>query len=133
YTGAGDATPEDITHEVQWLVDTDDITGVTLYWSLEGYPTVNSPDVDGHAVSHPVIDGTLAVDATTVAPIDTVVRVEYTPLADPTPTPTPTPSSSPAPAQLPLTGGTGSIWFAVIAGLLIGVGIVAVRRRNALG
>ncbi|MDR2372815.1 MAG: PKD domain-containing protein [Bifidobacteriaceae bacterium] len=133
YTGAGEATPQDVAHEVLWNADTDDVTGVTLYWSADGYPEVASPDVVGHDVSHPVVDGTEAVDATAVAPLDSVVVVQYQPLDEPAPTPTPTPTPTEAAAtSLPLTGPGAPGWIALAA--LLGVlGGWALRRMGRLG
>ncbi|MDR1634232.1 MAG: VWA domain-containing protein [Bifidobacteriaceae bacterium] len=149
YTGAGNATPTPVTDDVLWHVDTDDVTGETAYWSSEGYPAVQSPDVDGHAVDRELVAGTNPVARTSVPPADQVEHVAYRPLAAPGPTPTPTPTptpaptpapaspSSPAPAptstdpgELPFTGSPGLAGMVVAAGLLISLGVALIRNRR---
>ncbi|MDR0625945.1 MAG: PKD domain-containing protein [Bifidobacteriaceae bacterium] len=137
YVGAGSATPETIVQEVVWIVDTDDVTGETVYRSTEGYPDVISPEVDGHVVSQPLVEGTPAVDATAVPPSDSRVTVMYRPVADrapslfPGPSPSLSPSASPSPGSstLPLTGPVG-LTAIMLAGLACGLVGLALRRAR---
>jgi hypothetical protein len=133
YVGAGGDTPGPVGQEVLWHVDVDDVTGVALYWSDEGYPEVVSPDVEGHVVDRELVGATRAVRATTEPPRDTVELVEYAPVAQPAP-PTPTPTPTPS-VGLPVTGPIGLSWMTVAAACLIGLGTVlagahATRRRR---
>ncbi|MDR2566119.1 MAG: PKD domain-containing protein [Bifidobacteriaceae bacterium] len=134
YTGAGDSTPEPVEQEVLWYADTDDVTGVTVYWSSEGYPEVATPDVDGHTPDRDLVEGTGPVGQTTLPPTDTVELVEYEPAQEPEPTPTPTPTPSgsapPAPPALPITGPGGAAGVAALAALLLGLGAALVRARQ---
>jgi hypothetical protein len=152
YTGAGVSTPGPVDQEVLWFVDTDDVTGVSVYWSSEGYPEVPTPGVEGHVPDRDLVEGTGPVGSTTVPPTDTVEVVEYEPAGQPEPTPTPTPSSSPSsggpgpvpsqsaspPPALPITGPGGAGGLAAAAALLLGLGAALAhagrtRRHRAMG
>jgi PKD repeat protein len=104
YTGAGNGTPQPVVQEVLWFVDADDVTGVTVYWSSEGYPAVATPQVEGHTPDRDVVAGTGPVGSTTVLPVDVVEVVEYEPAQEPEPTPTPT--ATPSPTPTPSTPGS---------------------------
>jgi PKD repeat protein len=140
YGGAGEGTPEPVVQEVLWYADTDDVTGVTLYWSAEGYPQVESPAVDGHVADRPLVAATDPAAATGVPPVDFVELVAYQPLAGPPPaTATPaasTPRATATPSSaLPLTGASGALATLVVALIVIAGGLaihLAARRRTAL-
>ncbi|MDR2453056.1 MAG: VWA domain-containing protein, partial [Bifidobacteriaceae bacterium] len=136
YTGAGEATPDEVVHEVVWYADTDEATGETLYWSTEGYPEVASPDVDGHTVSHPVVGSTAPVGASRLRPEDTEVVVHYTPQDSSTPalttTATPVPAAA-APvatssASLPVSGPVVDLRWMVWLALAVTAGGLWLRR-----
>jgi LPXTG-motif cell wall-anchored protein len=132
YTGADDATPEQVVQDMVWQVDLDHVTGVTTYSVLRGYPPADSPAVSGYTPSTPVVPGTTLTGPITVPPTDSVVTVTYMTIVNGPPIPDPgtgtgpgvgtapatgTGGSTSSTAQLPLTGSQGA-WFVALAALL---------------
>jgi hypothetical protein len=82
YQGAGDATPVEVTQVVEWITDTDEVTGVVLYSAPAGYERLDSPRLYGFDVDKPLVDSTSGVPSTTTPPVDTTEVVTYTPIAE---------------------------------------------------
>ncbi|MFC5188754.1 MBG domain-containing protein [Pediococcus cellicola] len=77
YTGAGLRTPADKVQSIIYDVATSKATGKSVYTPESGYAAVDTPEINGFTNSGDVAGYT--PETTTVKPIDSTVRVTYTP------------------------------------------------------
>jgi hypothetical protein len=82
YQGAGANTPIDVVQVVTWFQDRDVITGVSRYWSDQGYAGVASPGLDAYTVDVDHVPGTSPAEATSSRPVDSEVVVTYDPIPE---------------------------------------------------
>ncbi len=77
YTGAGLRTPADKVQSIIYDVATSKATGESVYTPESGYAAVDTPEINGFTNSGDVAGYT--PETTTVKPIDSTVKVTYTP------------------------------------------------------
>ena len=77
YVGGGSLAP--VVQEQLWVIDTDLVTGVILYYSAAGYEAVASPVVANLQVDLAVVVATAAGGPQSTLPTNTTVTVNYSP------------------------------------------------------
>lgn len=76
YTGAGEATPPDVSQNVLWTADTDKVAATTNYTPETIYKEVIPPKVPGY-IAVPRVVTASGLTTTTEKPTDSVVTVNY--------------------------------------------------------
>lgn len=128
YSGAGTATPDDVTQTQTWTKSVDAVTGAIAYAAATGYPGLASPALAGLAADPATVAATAAVAATATAPVDSTVNVVYGVPTSPTVRPAVNaPTGGTVLATTP-TGPVGLGWLGLACGAL-GVGLTLMWRR----
>ncbi|MDR3359583.1 MAG: hypothetical protein LBO20_02800, partial [Bifidobacteriaceae bacterium] len=114
YTGAGGLTPAPSICQINWVYDTNSVTGKTVYTPSGTCPAVVTPTLAGFTANTAVVPA-WAPGTTEKRPADTAVTVKY----------------AAETAALPVTGSRDawSVSLIALGALLVGLALTVVARR----